>query len=235
MLSQSQHNDMTFDRIVTTVLCVCAITIAGALVHREMGSAGRAATDSGLPAPTMTENWQSLLSSGERIGEPNAGVQIVEFTDLECPYCRRFHEELATARKSFGRQVALTVIHFPLSMHKFAKPAARAAECARRQGRFAEFIDGVYARQDSLGFISFAQFAKDAGVPNAKLFAACLTDVTADERIEMGRRVGDSLKVRATPTVIMNGWRYTAAPTGAVLTADITALLAGKRPPDVPK
>jgi len=123
------------------------------------------------------------------------------------------------------------MVHYPLSMHRFALPAARALECASSLGAAARFVDAAYAKQDSFGLKPWVGYAQEAGVGDTLAFSACLRDTARVERVEKGRRLGDSMKVRGTPVVIINGWRFSSVPNDNVLRETIKALMVGKPPP----
>jgi protein-disulfide isomerase len=71
----------------------------------------------------------------------NSFWNIEYVTDFECPFCGSFHKTLKAVREQYPTQVALTYVHFPLPMHRFALPAARVAECADDQVRFERLTD----------------------------------------------------------------------------------------------
>lgn len=217
------------DRVLSIFLTVAAVVIAGVLVRREFF-----ARDSGplqiSTEPEFTSNWKSLLSQGHLIGRSDALMHIVEFSDLECPFCARFHVSFNFLREKYGDDVALTFIHYPLSYHKFAMPAARASECASKQDRFAQFIDLVFRHQDSLGQIEWAAYAERAGVPDAGAFARCLEDTTSLPRITAGLQLAEKLRIQGTPTVLVNGWKYPVPPTQAQLIEMVDSLRVGANP-----
>jgi hypothetical protein len=84
----------------------------------------------------------------------------------------------------------MVFVHFPLPIHRFAVQAAQATECASLKGRFLNFIDAVYRKQDSLGLKSWGSYA-----------------------LEAGRELGLRWQILGTPTVIINGLRYASPPT----------------------
>lgn len=174
-------------------------------------------------------DWENLLPIGHRIGPANASVQIIEFSDLECPYCRRFHDTFSKVRTSGLSDISLTFIHFPLSSHRFARLAANASECAADQGRFEEFISTVFANQDSLGLKSFVAFAAAAGVSDTVSFDRCLKSGTEGARVTDGIQQGERLGVRATPTVIINGMRFGNPPGEVELQSFVDSVRAATR------
>jgi protein-disulfide isomerase len=155
---------------------------------------------------------------------------VVEFSDLECPFCRKFHSTLREARQTWGDSVAYTFIHYPLDFHKNAYAAARAAECAHSQGRFEQFLDIVFAKQDSMGRIPWSSLAREAAVPDPEGFAVCIADSASVDRVERGRAVGSLLRIRGTPTVIVNGWRFASTPPDSPFRRVVADLLGGREP-----
>ena len=120
--------------------------------------------------------------------------------------------------------------HWPLtSIHRFAYPAARAAECAGRQGRFEAFHDLVYAKQESLGLKTFAEFARESGVSNLRAFASCIATTTSVPAIEAD--ISEALRVGGigTPTILVNGYRLPEPPDSAALATIIFAELNKKK------
>jgi protein-disulfide isomerase len=230
--SKQSINKMSdkLDRFLSGVLALAAVLIAVALVHREFYGRRPPSTPLAAGPPVYLENWKSLLDSGAVIGDVTAAVKVIEFGDFECPFCRVFDSTFHAVAKPFGKAVALDFIEFPLRMHRFAMPAARAAECAGDQGKFAEYHDRLYQRQDSFGLRPWSAYAVDAGVPDTLRFSRCAHDTAAVRRIRAGAAVGRSLSVHATPTVIVNGWRFSTPPEADELARVITALIAGNDP-----
>jgi protein-disulfide isomerase len=199
--------------LLTTSVTIAAVLVAIAAVHREFfrrppDQGGAAARQ----APTYVEDWASSGQHGILLGDTSAAIKIIEFADLECPFCRRFHATFQELKDSLGSAVALIFVHYPIASHRFAEPAARAAECADAQHRFEDFIGRVFEKQDSLGLKAWSSYAIDAGVNDTTAFLRCLSDERPFDRIERGKRLASRMNVRGTPTIIINGWRYPAPP-----------------------
>jgi protein-disulfide isomerase len=109
-----------------------------------------------------------------RTGRPcgRAKVTIVEFTDYECSYCARYHQEtFRPLIAEYEDRVRYVIRHFPLvPIHPHA---AKAAECAREQGRFWEYHDLLFDRQTALDEESLRRYAAELGLDESG-FAACL-------------------------------------------------------------
>jgi len=114
-------------------------------------------------------------------------------------------QELPRLRQKFPGMIALVYRHWPLSRHRFAYQAARAAECAAEQGRFEAFHDVVYAQQDSLGLKVFGEMAAEAGVPDLGLFEVCTSSTDPVPSIEADIAKVIELGGIGTPTLLMNG------------------------------
>jgi protein-disulfide isomerase len=150
------------DRVLSVILTLAAASIAVAFVHREF--AAPSAVRGPAAARTRVKGWTDLLKDGVFIGDTAATVKIVEFGDFECPFCRRADSVFRIVKQKYGAEVALVYVHYPLPMHRFAIPAARAAECAGEQDRFAEMHDALFSKQDSLGLKSWMSFASETAI-----------------------------------------------------------------------
>jgi protein-disulfide isomerase len=105
-------------------------------------------------------------------------------------------------------------------------------------GRFTEAVDALFDKQDSLGKRSWNSYARDAGVTDTAQFGGCMADSSAGNGalVNLGATLADSLGIHATPTIILNGWRYSYVPSEKELVRAIDALLAGQPPyPGFPK
>ena len=222
---------LTFERISTVVLVLAAAAVAATAVHREFGSSpNRGGRQASSGPPERVAEWTHVSSIGISDGPADAPVHVVELADLECPFCKRFHETLKLAKEQFPDRLKVTWIHHPLNGHRFARPAARAAECAHAAGRFQQFVAAVFAKQDSLGLKSWGEYAADAGVEELTVFRACAADTIRVARVEEGLRFGTAIGLRGTPTVLINGWKYQTPPSDSLLFRTIRAVLEGGNP-----
>lgn len=202
-----------FETLATLLLVLSAVVLATAAVHREFGPAGAPGGElARATPPAYVDDWEALARIGTWVGDSTAKVRVVEFADFECPFCKRFHESFRDARDSVGKDVALLFVQFPLDNHRFARPAALAAECAEQLGRRDSYHDALFAKQDSFGLKTWTSYAVDARIADTVAFSRCVSSHRTSARIDSGLAAGERFKVRGTPTVLINGWRYSPTP-----------------------
>lgn len=107
--------------------------------------------------------------------------------------------------------------------------AAQALECASEQHAQVAFLDQVYTRQDSIGLKPWTEYALAAGVTDTAGFLTCLKS-SPKSRILEGREFGQSIDLNATPTVLVDGWRFVGVPDSTTMILSIRALLSGQSP-----
>jgi protein-disulfide isomerase len=218
------------DVVLSSILVVCALLTTGTVLYRNFVARPAISAEPLARRPVYVQNWRSQLSRGAELGPASAPVQLIEFADFECPFCAVFHDSVKKLQLRYRAQVSLTYIYFPLPMHRFAIPAAHAAECARNQGRFEEMYDRLFGAQESFGAKSWSTLAIEAGVPDIDLFDACVKSTEPVPRIDDGLKLGSELGVKGTPTVIVNGWRLGEPPSEEQLESMVKDILAGRNP-----
>lgn len=215
------------------VVCAVALTVrsfvgrtpAEPLPRPGVGVVG---TPEGSLDSVRLENWPEIVGNGHRMGPSGAPVTIVEFGDFECPACRAFHQRvLEPVRALYPTQVALVFRHWPLPYHRFATPAARAAECAASQGRFHAMHDLLYQFQDSLGLKPFESYARDAGVGDLEAFEDCVHDTSPMPAVDRDTLAVMRLGGQGTPTVVVNGLLLRRVPDSTLLVQLIEQALTG--------
>lgn len=139
------------------------------------------------------------------IGNAAAPVTVVMFTDFQCPVCARSHPVLKVALAGYGDRVRLVVRDYPLEqMHKNSFEAALAANAAAKQGKFVEFTELLYRRQDALDKASLLKYAGELGL-NVKQFELDFSDPRTAAEVRKDQADGLSYGVSGTPTIYVNG------------------------------
>jgi protein-disulfide isomerase len=222
---------MKRNAVLTSTLVACALITPGFVVHRQRyAPEAKPVTVPSELTPTFFEDWKSHLGIGVRIGPSNAPVQLVEFGDFECRSCVTLHARLKALRSRYPDDVALSYVYFPLRAHRLSERAARAAECAHEQGRFAKMHDLLFEQQGNLGLKSWSAFAAEAGVLDVDYFSDCMEKRGPTQSIVRGRALGERLGIRRTPSFVINGWRLARPPTAEELDYMVQAILGGQPP-----
>jgi protein-disulfide isomerase len=141
-------------------------------------------------------------------GSPTAKVTLVEFADYECPHCKRLQPVLRQILDEFHSDVKVYFKHYPLPQHTNARLAAEAAVAAQRQGKFWQFQDMLWDKQDELTPVEIEKIAKDSGLDVTK-FRQDLDSQPVKARVQKDRAEGQALGLQATPTLYIDGREYT--------------------------
>lgn len=138
-------------------------------------------------------------------GDPNAPVTILEFSDYQCPFCRRFHTEVLPKIEeeyiSTGK-VRYVFRDYPLSFHKKAIPAAVAANCAGEQGKYWEMNDFLFTNPNKLDTEILIESSPELGLDKSK-FEACVNDDSKREEVDKDFQDGRRYGVRGTPSLFI--------------------------------
>lgn len=156
-------------------------------------------------APPQPTTAKVTNLKGYVMGRPDAPLTMVEFTDLQCPFCRQFAiTSFDEIKKNWIDTGKLRYISrdFPLDFHAQAMPAARAARCAGEQGKFWELRMALMKNANLLTADYIAKTAADLEL-EPKAFAACAASNKYDAEIQAEMQEGAKLGVGGTPTFII--------------------------------
>lgn len=139
-------------------------------------------------------------------GNPDSGIVLMEFADLQCPACRSAHTLVTKPiLEKYGDRIVFVFKHFPLqSIHRFAMEAAEASECAADQGKFWEFLDVNYLKQDEMSSAAFRTWAEELGL-DTDLFDRCMKSHIKRKSVVSDYEEGQAGGVNSTPTYFVNG------------------------------
>lgn len=220
--------------VVVFTIVFCLVLGTATLVTRALYANGRTTKSRAAEssAPTFVANWRDIAAVGQTQGSKNAPVSVVVFADYQCPGCAELHKLLRIAHDTLGDSLRVVTRHFPLSSHPHAMAAANAAECAAEQGRFREFEDVVYAKQDSIGIRNWQSFAAHAGVRDSSDFAQCVSRNRHAAEVTRDLKVARELKLEGTPVYLVNGASHFGAPSADEL---LKQLRSAPSPTNAPK
>jgi protein-disulfide isomerase len=189
------------------------IVVAGVLIAGAVFLAGKSGTSPG--GTTGQPTIRPVDSTDHILGNPNAPVKIVEYADLECPFCKDFHTTMHQIMDFYGQSgnVAWVYRAFPLAqIHSKAPKEAEAAECAAAQGgnaAFFKYVDEIYKITPSENNLDLSQLpvvAGDIGL-NVDQFNQCLNSGTYSKKIADSYSEAIAAGGQGTPyiLVLLNG------------------------------
>ena len=138
------------------------------------------------------------------LGSPNAPVEIVVFSEFQCPHCSRLGQLFEQILEANPETVKIIHKDFPLRGHKNARPAAIAAQAAHEQGKFWDFHDELYKTMRNLSPEKFTEIATKLGLDMDK-FKKDLKSSTISQRIAKDQQDAIQAGVRGTPSLFVNG------------------------------
>lgn len=199
------------EKTATTVLVVAAVAVAAATLHREFGR------DERHVSRITPRQIDSISIGGHRIGESSAPIRVVVFTDVECPFCAKFHKTIMVALAERPSDFFVSYHHYPLERHQSARRGAEALICADMQGRFEPMLSTLFASQemlskrDSTDIQAWLADADRAGITDTNAFRRCLIQHGDNDAISRDRSIADDLGLEATPMVVIGNKKYSGA------------------------
>lgn len=191
------------------------------------------------PAPSPTEEPEAQVGSFRPVdnakdhirGEKNAAVTIIEYSDTECPFCKRFHVTMQDVMNSYKGKVRWVYRHFPLvQLHSKAPNEAAASECAYDQGgddAFWKFIDRIYAitpSNDGLDPAELPKIATSIGL-NKQKFETCLSSGKNTSKVQEDENDGITAGARGTPYSVIIAGDQKIPVSGAVPAVELKQML----------
>lgn len=232
MTEQNSNSSSSAQKGVVTALVIATLVILAAILAStsflagqlgEMQISAQTAPPSAPPSrpdaprgaqdePAPTVDVSHLLDDVDpRLGPDDAPIQIIEFSDYECPFCGRFYSEtMVQLKEQYGDQIQWIWKDFPLPFHQQAPRAHAAAHCAGDQGNYWEFHDRLFENQRRLGMAALTGHAEALGLDMAA-FNSCVEGGTHADRVQRGIEQGQSVGVSGTPTFFINGKRLVGA------------------------
>ncbi len=190
---------------IVSAIIVAGFIIAGAILLKD--SKPPVKVEKNLPIAGVQDGTPRAVSSDEHIfGNPNAKIVIVEYSDLECPFCKVFHETMQQTVSMYDGDVAWVFRHYPIpQLHSKAFREAEATECAWEQGgneafwRYTDRVFEVTPSNNGLEDSELYKIAEYIGL-NANAFEACLASGKFVDKIQADINDGSQAGVNGTPS-----------------------------------
>lgn len=151
-----------------------------------------------------------VVATGPAKGPEDARITIVEFSDFECPFCRRALPTIAEVLDKYPDDVRLVYRQFPLPGHRRARPAAEAALCAAEQDAFWPYHDRLFANSRELADDDLLRHAEELGLDPTR-FAECFEARSFSKQIDADVAAARAAGVSGTPAFFINGLMVSGA------------------------
>ncbi|GBE55493.1 disulfide bond formation protein D precursor [archaeon BMS3Bbin15] len=138
------------------------------------------------------------------IGPKNASVVIIEFSDYQCPFCKRFYEQTQSKiLKAYGNKIKFVFRDFPI--HPLSTNASLAADCAGEQNKYFKYHNLLFANVNEWSKTgNFSKYAEELDL-NMTEFNSCFTSQEYINKVKQDKQAGIKAGVRGTPTFFING------------------------------
>ncbi len=155
--------------------------------------------------------YPEIFTPKPALGNPNASILIEEYSDFQCPFCKKAEEVIQPILEQYGKEIRFEYHHYPiLTKHPYALKAAEASECANDQGEFWRYHDILFKNQegDGLKVSNLKRYAEQLGLDTEK-FNACLDSDAKKDIVLLEEREGVQKGVIQTPSFLINGKLFT--------------------------
>ncbi len=199
--NQARVNGATLDQV--------RAPIKNLLIEQRMDAARATLVESLKAKTTITINLEPPrveVTDGGRAprGNPKAAVEVIEFSDFQCPFCLRANPTVEQVMKTYGDKIKFVYRHYPLQNHPNARPAAEASACAEVQGKFWEYHDRLFANPTKLSDPDLKAHAAALGLDTAK-FNACVDNHQQKPGVDADMAAAEAVGVTGTPAFFING------------------------------
>ncbi len=177
---------------------------------------------------TGEEIYRVEIGSSPIIGNRNAPVTVINFSDFECPFSKRVFEEMGRLLQQHSGDIAYVYKHFPLAPHRQARRAAKAAIAANRQGKFPEMYRIIFENNQEISEENIFLWAEKIGLDRER-FEKDFKGSDGDRLLQEDITAGNIFGVRGTPTLFINGRRFSGANLAQIERAVTEEIAHGKK------
>ena len=215
-MTEPENEKPKRDYVLPVSILIAALLVAVALVYNagkkaENQPANLAGSAQNNPNAPMPESIKPVSVADHILGNPDAPVKVIEFSDLECPFCKSFHATMHQVVRTYGDKVAWVYRHLPLpQLHPKAPKEAQAAECATKLGgndKFWAYVDKIFEITPSNNGLDLALLPKIATDISLDLeqFNSCLASDYGQDKIQNDMNDAANSGARGTPySIVLN-------------------------------
>lgn len=209
-----EKNNKSQNFLAISIL-IAAVLISGSIFYNKNSGSGDnnksnnnlAVVKNNITNKSLEEVLKIKPDFDPVLGDPNAPVTIIEYSDYECPFCEIFFNQTESLiRKEFIETGKAKMIYrdFPLEFHQYAMPTALAANCAKEQGKFWTYHDEIFKNHNNLANFNYIETAKKLGMDENK-FKSCFESQKYKNQIQQIFDEAKGIGVQGTPTFFVNG------------------------------
>lgn len=201
---------LKIERIKTILIIILTIALVWSIYGSDISDLNLGSITGAFSMSSGPD--QGVEDNAYYVGDIDAPVTIVEFSDFECPYCARGHDTMNEVMDNYleSGNVKIVFRNLPLSFHSNAEPAALAALCAGEQDKFWEFHDGLFENQNSLGTTLYNDLAEGLEL-DMDDFEECYDSNKYQDWIQADMGKARQSGVTGTPAFLVNGELITGA------------------------
>src|SRR3989344_7560219 len=206
--------------ILPGAILIAALMISGSVVFYSLNTGKLGADIKQAGNPVVGERVDVSADDDPTLGNSKAKITLIEFSDFQCLFCRRFwNEAFQQIKKEYIDTGKVKVVYrdYPLPFHPADQVSAEASECADEQGKFWEMHDKIFEEQAkqgtgtvTYGAAELKNWASQIGLNSAK-FNQCLDSEKYKSEVEKDLADGSSYGVSGTPAFFINGKLLTGA------------------------
>jgi protein-disulfide isomerase len=225
MENEKNNSKNSSQNFLAISILISALLISGSILYSKNGASNQAKNikqdnpqlaqigQNLAPTPANLSEVLKITKDDVILGDPNAPITMIEYSDYQCPFCKRFFDESEVIlRKEYIETGKVKMIYrdFPLPGNPYAMPAAEAANCAKDQGKFWAYHDLIFKNQNNLATIDYLKLAEELKM-NVQEFKNCLDSNKYTQKIQNDYNLGSSIGVNGTPTFFINGKQVVGA------------------------
>jgi protein-disulfide isomerase len=205
-MEHTTHEHTTHTKSKSNIFIIISILIGSIIIAAAIIFSGNARNNNdSFIDPDTIFSGRELKQEEFLSGDLKNKVIILEYSDLECPFCKKFHlDTMNSVYEKYEGKVGFVFRHFPLSFHKLAPKEAEATLCARALGGqkiYKEYITKIFTEtngNDSLDPASLLKFTKELNLDTEK-WTKCMDDLNYTKQVEADTEDGLSVGVQGTP------------------------------------
>ena len=206
-------NKSTLNNVLIIVLAVVAFLVGGYWIKSKNAGepikfgVDNSGSENSLVQTTIEELKIDPVTEDDHIrGNKNAEIALVEYSDLQCPFCKSFHTTAQNLLDTYGEDLMWVYRHFPLeSIHEKANKEAQATECAYLQGgdeAFWTMVDSIFENSPSITLDDLPNIAENVGL-DVEAFNSCLETGDTEELVTTSINKALRAGINSTPTTFL--------------------------------